>query len=66
MKTLLTFRFTAIIIVMGLLMSQTSCLVFHRKDNGNHKGWFKNSNNPHHPQTTNPGHTKGKSKGKSK
>ncbi|MBC5775555.1 hypothetical protein H8S95_15870 [Pontibacter sp. KCTC 32443] len=37
-----------------------------RKDNGLHKGWYKNPNNPHHPNTTNPGHTKGKGKGKSK
>lgn len=37
-----------------------------RKDNGLHKGWYKNPNNPHHPNTTNPGHTKGKSKGKGK
>ncbi|WP_161890186.1 hypothetical protein [Pontibacter russatus] len=33
------------------------------KDNGLHKGWYKNPNNPHHPNTTNPGHTKAK-KGK--
>jgi len=33
------------------------------KDNGLHKGWYKNPNNPHHPNTTNPGHTKPK-KGK--
>lgn len=31
-----------------------------RRDNGQHKGWYKNPNNPHHPQTTNPGHTKAK------
>ncbi|MER2996553.1 hypothetical protein ABS362_03295 [Pontibacter populi] len=37
-----------------------------RKDNGLHKGWYKNPNNPHHPNTTNPGHTKGKGKGKGK
>jgi hypothetical protein len=30
------------------------------KDNGLHKGWYKNPNNPHHPRTTNPGHTKQK------
>ena len=28
------------------------------KDNGLHKGWYKNPNNPHHPRTTNLGHTK--------
>jgi hypothetical protein len=31
-----------------------------KKDNGLHKGWYKNTNNPHHPRTTNPGHTKNK------
>lgn len=25
---------------------------------GHKKGWTKNPNNPHHPRTTNPGHTK--------
>lgn len=29
-------------------------------------GWFKNSNNPHHPATTNPGHTKWKKDKKKK
>ncbi|MBC5993701.1 hypothetical protein [Pontibacter cellulosilyticus] len=33
-----------------------------KKDNGLHKGWYKNPNNPHHPSTTNPGHTKQKGK----
>ena len=37
-----------------------------RKDNGLHKGWYKNPNNPHHPNTTNPGHTKQKGKPASK
>ncbi len=41
-----------------------------RTDNGKHKGWYKNTNNPHHPNTTNPGHTKAKAakgnKGKGK
>jgi hypothetical protein len=27
---------------------------------GHKKGWTKNTNNPHHPRTTNPGHTKHK------
>lgn len=30
----------------------------HHKDYK--KGWTKNPNNPHHPRTTNPGHTKHK------
>lgn len=56
------------IIVISLLtilvLSQTSCLVTHKKDNGKHKGWYKNPNNPHHPISTNPGKSKGKTKGK--
>ena len=35
-----------------LLFSAASCAVFVKKDNGQHKGWYKNSNNPH---STNPG-----------
>lgn len=40
-----------------LLLSSTSCFVAV-SDHGHHKGKQKNSNNPHHPRTTNPGHTK--------
>ncbi|TXK23461.1 hypothetical protein FVR03_22560 [Pontibacter qinzhouensis] len=36
------------------------------KDNGLHKGWYKNTNNPHYPNTTNPGHTKKKGSATSK
>jgi hypothetical protein len=36
----------------------SSCVVATKHDNGLHKGWTKNTNNPHHPATTNPGHTK--------
>lgn len=38
----------------------------NRKDNGLHKGWYKNPNNPHHPNTTNPGHTKQNGQGNKK
>jgi hypothetical protein len=48
----------------ALLFSQASCVVVHTKDNGKHKGWRKNPNNPHHPNSTNPGHAKQKAKGK--
>lgn len=41
----------------GLAGGSASCVVI-KKDNGKHKGWYKNPNNPHHPNTTNPGHTK--------
>jgi len=43
----------------GLLLSTSSCAVYVKGDAGQHKGWYKNSNNPHHPNTTNPGHSKG-------
>jgi ABC-type oligopeptide transport system substrate-binding subunit len=52
----------ALILCMGLLISSTSCSVHFAKDNGKHKGWYKNSNNPHHVNTTNPGKSKGSKK----
>lgn len=48
-------------------ISFTSCVVARTPaphDNGRHTGWHKNPNNPHHPATTNPGHTKAPGKGK--
>jgi hypothetical protein len=45
---------------LGFLLSTTSCVVTLKSDNGNHKGWYKNPNNPHHPHTTNPGKVAGK------
>lgn len=59
-----TFKIIAASILFTVSsLSYTSCVVVHehRHDNGKHKGWYKNSNNPHHPNSTNPGH-KGKSK----
>lgn len=43
MRKLITF-------VLALLVSfaVVSC-VTTRHDNGKHKGWYKNPNNPHHP-----------------
>lgn len=51
-----------LIISIIILSSMTSCAVLVLEDNGTHKGWYKNSNKPHHPFTTNPGKNKGKSK----
>jgi hypothetical protein len=47
-----------------------SCIVFPNhnhanRNNGTPKGWNKNTNNPHNPNTTNPGKAKGNS-GKNK
>lgn len=57
------FKAIAIIVFcIGLLFSISSCAVRVNHDNGKHKGWYKNSNNPHHPHSTNPGKHKGNSK----
>jgi hypothetical protein len=52
----------AIIFCIGLLFSISSCAVHVRHDHGNHRGWYKNSNNPHHYNSTNPGKHKENSK----
>jgi len=39
----------------GFLFNTSSCVVSGKSDNGKHKGWYKNPNNPHHPNSTNPG-----------
>ena len=54
----------ALLIFSVVLTGFSSCLVLHTTESGNngkHKGWYKNSNNPHNPNTTNPGN--GNSKG---
>ena len=55
--------FAVVALCAGILFGASSCVVLVKKDNGKHKGWFKNPNNPHHPHSTNPA---GKSKGKHK
>ena len=57
-----TLRIVALLVFcICFLFSTTSCAVFVIKDNGKHKGWYKNPNNPHHPFSKNPGNSKGKS-----
>jgi hypothetical protein len=64
MKTIKTI---AIFSLFNLfLFNASSCIVFVKKDNGKHKGWTKNPNNPHHPASTNPGKAKAKAPVKSK
>jgi hypothetical protein len=49
------------ILIAGFMLFSMSCVVVTpgaKKDNGKHKGWYKNRNNPHHPKSTNPGHNK--------
>ncbi len=59
MKLLKTI--TIPVFCIGLLFATSSCVMV-KKDNGLHKGWFKNRNNPHHPNSTNPGKAKHKKK----
>lgn len=73
--TMSLIRGIAVLMIVALSANLSGCYVTTKQkpktNNGKHKGWYKNTNNPHHPQTTNPGHTKkdapksnGKSKGK--
>jgi len=39
----------ALVLCTFLLNCVTTHRVYLRKDNGNHFGWYKNPNNPHHP-----------------
>ncbi|NTW24936.1 MAG: hypothetical protein HGA37_09565 [Lentimicrobium sp.] len=50
---------TVLLLCFVLLFSATSCVTSFSQNNGKHKGWYKNSNNPHHPNTTNPGKARG-------
>lgn len=67
MKTIRLF--TTLMIGIVFLFSTSSCFVYVDKDNGKHRGWYKNPNNPHHPQSTKPakvGKSNGNGKGKGK
>jgi hypothetical protein len=55
-------KILAIFICMSFLFSTTSCVVFRPKDQGKHKGWYKNRHNPHNPNTNNPGKSSKKGK----
>jgi hypothetical protein len=48
----------ALMISLALVFGTTSCVVLVEKDHGKHRGWYKNSNDPHHPNSTNPGKSK--------
>jgi hypothetical protein len=62
-KDMKTIRTVVILLLcLGFLLSVNSCVVFLRKDNGNHKGWYKNQNNPHNPYSTNKGKPNGSPK----
>jgi len=46
-----TRKFGFIVLCALLFFGTTGCYVTSRNDNGKHKGWFKNTNNPHHPNS---------------
>ncbi len=52
MKSIIT-----LLTAVCLLIGTQSCVVVktEKKDNGKHKGWYKNRHNPHNPNTNNPG-----------
>ena len=47
-------RFGAIFLSVAMLMATTSCASTKplEHDQGKHEGWYKNPNNPHHPEST--------------
>jgi len=72
-------QLTVILVLIGFMFfcSINSCIVVTQKDNGKHKGWNKNPNNPHYKNSQPPiyhnnshekpkGNPNEKSKGKSK
>jgi hypothetical protein len=52
------------LLCMGMISGTTSCFVVLKTNHDTKRGWHKNTNNPHHPHPTNPGHTKGKHRNK--
>jgi hypothetical protein len=55
-------KFILLLFLIGLILSATSCVVVSPGHSGNHEGWNKNSNNPHHSNSTNPGNANGHNK----
>ena len=59
-------RLFALLVIIGFSLSLDSCKIVSTGNQGKHKGWFKNTNNPHNPNSTNPGQKKKSEKGKGK
>jgi hypothetical protein len=47
---------------IGLLLGSTSCTVFFARDNGKHKGWYKNPDKGHNPNFADQGNHDNKHK----
>lgn len=54
--------FVIMMVAMLFLFCSTSCVILPKRDNGRHKGWQKNSKNPHHRNNTKPGKSIGEQK----
>ena len=50
-----------LLLLAAFILSNSSCTVV-KQDNGEHKGWYKNTNNPHNPNSPNPGKGNGNNK----
>jgi hypothetical protein len=46
-----------LILILGISLTTTSCVIMTKHDNGHHKGWYKNSNKSH-PSSSKPGRGK--------
>lgn len=57
-------RYIALILILSTFLLNSCAVFIVDGDKGKHKGWYKNTNNPHHPKTTNPVHTKKKKENK--
>ncbi|MES2589208.1 MAG: hypothetical protein V4622_09515 [Bacteroidota bacterium] len=44
-------KLLSLVLFVGFLLNLQACVVVHKKDNGKHKGWYKNKRNPHNPNT---------------
>ncbi len=55
-------RIITLVIFIVLLFCTASCVVLLKENNEKHKGWYKNTNNPHNPKSTKRGRGIGKSK----
>lgn len=53
----------AIVLITVVLFGLSSCIVLYPNGNTGKRGWHKNTNNPHNPNTTNPGNSE-KNKGR--
>ena len=60
MKTIRTVSIITLCAVF--IFSIASCVVLTEKDNGHHNGWYKNTNNPHNPQSNKENKSHGNSK----